>query len=46
MDGLESLRTMRSMPRFAAVPFIRATSVAQVKFAAIPRDGGPTHLLA
>ena len=46
MDGLELLRTMRRAPRLAGVPFIMATSVAQVKFAAIPRDGGLTHFLA
>ncbi len=46
MDGLELLQTMRRMPRLAAVPFIMATSVSQVKFATIARDGGLTHFLA
>ena len=46
MDGLELLRTMRRTPRLAAIPLIMATSVSQVKFAAIARDGGLTHFLA
>ena len=45
MDGLELLQTMRRTPRLANVPFIMATSVSQVKFAAIARDGGLTHFL-
>ena len=46
MDGLELLQTMRRAPRLAAIPFIMATTVLQVKFAAIARDGGLTHFLA
>ena len=46
MDGPELLQTIRRTPRLSAMPFIMATSVSQVKFAAIARDNGTTHYLA